>query len=321
MITVLTGGVGGAKLVYGLAQVIPNDELTVIVNTADDIRKHSLLICPDLDTTMYTLAGIANPETGWGIEGDTFNTLSMLEVYGKETWFKLGDKDIATHLVRKELLEEGKSLTEVTTIIANALGIQVTILPMCDDPVETTVQTYEGDITFQEYFVHRHWRDTVRGVKFKGAEQTNLSSQAEAALREVALIIICPSNPVVSIAPFLEIRGVRDLLRSSPAVCIAVSPIVGGKAVNGPAAKLMEGIGREATAYGVAEFYADFLNGFIVDRIDQDQGTRIQSLGLEVLTTNIIMNTPDDKVMLAKEILDFSTTLQKGRENRCLQQW
>lgn len=317
MVTVLTGGVGGAKLVYGLARVVPHEQLTVVVNTADDLRLHSLYICPDLDTTMYTLAGIANPETGWGIKDDTFMTLSMLEAYGREAWFRLGDKDIATHLVRKELLEAGNSLTEVTDIITRAVGVLVKLLPMSNDPVQTIVQTPESEIAFQDYFVRHHWRDTVCGIKFQGIEQAKLPPQVEIALRQADVIIICPSNPIVSIAPILALSGVRDFLRASPAIRIAISPIVGGKAVSGPTAKLLEGLGRGVTAYGVAQFYSAFLNGFIIDNADLDEKGRIQRLGVEVMSTNIIMTTDDEKVALAKEVLNFSAILKREQGNRC----
>ncbi|MBN1228040.1 MAG: 2-phospho-L-lactate transferase [Deltaproteobacteria bacterium] len=312
MITVLTGGVGGAKLLSGLAQLVPHEHITAIINTADDLELHSLYICPDIDTTIYTLAGISNPVTGWGVKEETFNVLNMLEKFGRETWFKLGDKDIATHLFRKELLESGESLTEVTKKIASALGVKVRLLPMSDDPVHTIIETPEGELPFQDYFVRRGWQDKICGVRFNGAEDAKMSPQVEKAIRQADLIIICPSNPIVSISPILSLSGMKKLIKDSESVCVAVSPVVKGRAVSGPAGKLMEGVGLDVSALGVAQFYSEFVDGFVIDKADRAEELLIKSLGIKVLVTNIIMSNWEQKIALAKEVLDFSKDCQKS---------
>jgi LPPG:FO 2-phospho-L-lactate transferase len=297
--------------------LVPHEHITAIINTADDLELHSLYICPDIDTTMYTLAGISNPVTGWGIKEETFNVLTMLEKFGRETWFKLGDKDIATHLFRKELLDSGKSLTEVTQKIAGALRVRVRLLPMSDDPVRTIVETPEGELPFQDYFVRRGWQDKINGIRFDGSEDAKISPQVEKAIRQADLIIICPSNPIVSISPILSLSGVKDLLKDSKSVCAAVSPIVKGRAVSGPAGKLMEGVGLEVSALGVARFYSEFVDGFVIDRADRDELVPIKKIGIKVLATNIIMANSEQKIALAKEVLDFTKDCQKSSQKTC----
>ena len=304
MITALAGGVGGAKLAYGLAQLLPPQEFTIIVNTADDLILHGLYICPDIDTVTYTLAGIANPETGWGIMGDTFNVHARLASLGRESWFILGDKDLATHIVRTQLLREGQSLTQVTSFLAKALGVEVEILPMSDDRVATFITTDEGELPFQDYFVRLRQRGQVRKVRFEGVEEAQPTEEVLSAIDGARAIILCSSNPIVSILPILSLKGVRDRIKASPALKVAVSPIVGGKAIRGPADKMMRGLGMEASAYGVAEFYRDLLNLFVCDLRDEGEVERISSLGIKVILTDTIMESSEEKVALARKILD-----------------
>src|SRR5436305_13252376 len=235
MIVALAGGVGGAKLAQGLSLALPPDALTVIGNTADDFEHLGLRISPDLDTVLYTLAGMANPETGWGVAGDTFRALDLLGRYGGETWFLIGDLDFATHVRRTELLRAGRSLTEVAATLARGLGLRAALLPMCDEPVATVVETPAGPLAFQDYFVRRRHQDPVSAVRFEGVERATLPAGVAAALREAEAIVLCPSNPIVSLGPILAVPGLRDALRAAPGPRVAVSPIVGGRARNGPA--------------------------------------------------------------------------------------
>ncbi|MCL4459659.1 MAG: 2-phospho-L-lactate transferase [Chloroflexi bacterium] len=306
MIVALAGGVGGAKLIYGLAACTTPENLTCIVNTADDLEICGLYVSPDLDTIMYTLAGLANPSTGWGIREDTFNALSMLRTYGQETWFALGDRDIATHLLRTQMLRTGKSLTEATQFLAQSLHVQATLLPMSDQRVATLVQTDDGWLDFQDYFVRRRGQDEVRGIRFQGIDEARLSDQAAQALERARLIVLCPSNPIVSIGPILALAGVRGMLKRSAARKVAVSPIIGGQAIRGPAARMLKGLGLEVSAYGVAQLYADFLTGFVLDEVDSAQEGRIRSLELEVLVTDTVMRDDMDRISLARKILRWS---------------
>jgi len=317
-IVALAGGVGGAKLADGLARCLPpppvsevgakraSSQLTVIVNTGDDFDWMGLRICPDLDTVIYTLAGIANPQTGWGVEGDTFESLGMLKRLGGETWFRVGDRDLATHLRRTLLLNEGKRLTEATQILCQSLGPgpHMRILPMTDAAVRTLVETDEGTLAFQEYFVHRGWQPVIRHVRFHGIERARPSPEVKAALDDADLIVVCPSNPFVSIDPILALGDVRDVLREHRT--IAVSPIIGGQAVKGPAAKMFRELGQEPTALAVARHYADFLDAFVIDHADADQSDDIERLNIRVLITDTLMRDSDDRRRLGRETLDFA---------------
>jgi len=310
-VVALAGGVGGAKLAYGLAQVVPADRLTIIVNTADDFELYGLHISPDLDTVMYTLAGIANPDTGWGVAGDTFETLSAIGRYGQAPWFRLGDRDLATHILRTQMLRQGRTLTAVTQTLSRALGVGPRLLPMTDDRLATIVETDEGDLEFQDYFVRRRWQPVVRGIRFAGLGTAQPTPEVLAAIEAVGLIILCPSNPFVSIDPILALPGVRDRLRAAPAV-VAVSPIVGGRALKGPAAKMLAELGLEVSAYTVAAHYADFLSGFVLDPVDAAEESRIAELGMRVQVTNTIMQTAEDKTVLARRVLEFSSQIGPG---------
>jgi len=305
----LAGGVGGAKMADGLARVLPPGELTVVVNTGDDFDLYGLRICPDLDTVMYTLGGLANPTTGWGLAGDTFQALEMLGKYGGETWFRLGDRDLATHIIRTHWLRQGKTLSEVTAHLAAALGIASPILPMTDDVVATKVQTDEGELAFQEYFVRRGWQVRVQGLRLAGVEAARPAPGVLAALASAEAIVLCPSNPFLSIDPILALKEVRETLQRAHPV-VAVTPIVGGQALKGPAAKMMAELGLEVSPVTVAAHYRDFLDGFVLDAVDAGQAARIEALGPRVLVADTVMRTPDDRARLAREVLAFAAALR-----------
>jgi LPPG:FO 2-phospho-L-lactate transferase len=304
-VVALAGGVGGAKLAAGLQDALPAGDLTVVVNTADDFDLWGLHICPDIDTVMYTLAGIANPETGWGIAGESFESLNMLGRYGEDTWFKLGDRDLATHTLRTHRLSSGETLTKVTTELADALGVQSALLPMSDDPVSTVLDTPEGRLEFQEYFVRRGQRDEVLGVELRGIEDARPSKEVLAAISGADAIVICPSNPVVSVGPILGLPGLRKALASSSAPKVAVSPIVGGRALKGPADKMLLSLGHEVSATGVAAMYEDLVDGMVVDKIDERERAGIEAMGMRVLVTDSVMRGAKDRARLASETLEF----------------
>jgi LPPG:FO 2-phospho-L-lactate transferase len=304
MITALAGGIGAAKLLTGLVKHVKEENLEVIVNTGDDIELFGLHISPDVDIISYTLAGIVDEEKGWGIRNDTFSCLEALKGLKQEVWFNLGDRDLATHLFRTLLLRKGLKLSEVTAIIIKALGLQATILPMTDDFFETRVVTKEGSLHFEEYFVKKGARDEVLGVEFLGVDSAKPGEGVIDAIMNSERVIVCPSNPIVSIGTILSVRGIREALRYTEAKKVAVSPIVAGAPVKGPANKLMKGLGLEVSAYSVAKLYADFLDTFIIDRADSVEKSMIEKLGIEVKVTNTIMRTLEDKVQLARTVLD-----------------
>lgn len=313
MIVALAGGVGGAKLAQGLYGILPPDELTVVVNTGDDFERFGLYIAADLDTVMYTLAGIANPVNGWGIAGDTFQTMEMLGRYGRETWFQLGDRDLATHIARTERLRQGHSLTRVTQELATALGIRARIMPMCDEPVATLVDTPAGRLEFQEYFVHRHQQDQVLALVFAGVERARLLPALAHALATAETIVLCPSNPFVSVGPILAVPGLRDGLERSAAPLVAVSPIIGGQALKGPAAQMLASLGHEVSALGVARLYAGLINGIVIDTVDRNQRHQIEALGMQVLVTDTVMGDAVDRQRLARSVLDFARSMTPAR--------
>ena len=305
----LAGGVGGAKLAAGLQDVLQPGELTVVVNTADDFELWGLHICPDLDTVMYTLAGIANPQTGWGVEGESFGALDMLARYGEETWFKLGDRDLATHVLRTARLHAGEALTGIITNLSAALRVQSSILPMCDEPVATVLDTPGGQLEFQEYFVRRGQRDEVLGVELRGIEDARLTDAVSRALAAADLVVLCPSNPVVSIGPILAVPGMRKALTASRAPKIAVSPLVGGRALKGPADRMLDTLGYEVSVTGVARIYKGLVDGMVVDGIDAGERAGIEALGMQVLTTDAVMRDAEDRARLATEVLRFGAGL------------
>ena len=302
-IAVLLGGVGGAKLACGLADVVPPEHLTFIVNTGDDFSHLGLKICPDLDTLMYTLAGLVNPDLGWGVRDDTTAALdSLARHYGIEPWFRLGDKDLATHLLRTHWLRAGRSLTEATACLAQRLGLRATILPMCDDEMPTMVETLErGEIGFQEYFVKYAWRPTVCAIRHLNCERATLSEPVRTALVGADIVLIAPSNPWLSLAPILAIPGLRDLLGRLAAPVVAVTPIIAGDAVKGPTAKIMRELGLAVSAREVARFYEGFIDGFVDDRRNEP----FQLEGLKTIQVDTLMNNQADKVALATAALDW----------------
>jgi LPPG:FO 2-phospho-L-lactate transferase len=304
LITALAGGVGAAKLLTGLTKQIKQEDLTVIVNTGDDIQLHGLHISPDLDTITYTLAGVVDEQKGWGIEGDTFQFLDALKRLGLEAWFGVGDRDLATHVYRTELLRRGKKLSDVTASLCHAFGVAARVLPMTDDSFETRIVTERGTVHFQEYLVKRQAQDRVLGFEFVGADVAKPAVGVVEAVLGADLVVVCPSNPVVSIGTILSVNGIRDALRRSEARKVAVSPIVAGAAVKGPAGQLLRGLGLEVSAYLVAKVYADFLDVFGVDVADLAEKERIEQLGVEVKVTNTIMRMLEDKVNLAKVVLE-----------------
>ena len=312
-VVALAGGVGGAKLAAGMEAALPPGDLSVAVNTADDFELWGLRICPDLDTVMYTLAGLANPETGWGVVDESFAALAMISAYGEDAWFKLGDRDLATHILRTQRLRAGARLTEVTAGLAAALGVRSSILPTCDEPVSTVLKTPEGLLDFQEYFVRRGQRDEVLGMELRGIEEARVPAEVAGVIDEAEAIIFCPSNPIVSIGPILAVPGMRELLVSSLAPKVAVSPIVGGRALKGPADKMLRSLGHEVSATGVGRIYEGILDGFVVDRVDGGEEAAISALGMRVLATETVMRDEAGRERLAGEVLGFCSRLGAAR--------
>lgn len=310
-VVALAGGVGGAKLAHGLAAHL-GDRLSVIVNTGDDFEHLGLTICPDFDTVLYTLAGIANRAQGWGIEGESWSFLDQLGRLGGPGWFRLGDRDVALHVLRTLRLRAGETLTAVNSGFARRLGIAATVLPMCDEPVRTIVATPGGELPFQDYFVRLRCEVPVTGFRFDGVERARPSPEVLAALRDPGLsaIVICPSNPFVSIDPILSVPGLRAELGRAPVV--AVSPIIAGQAVKGPAAKMMQELDMPATALAVAERCAGLADGFVVDHADAAQARAIEALGMTVLATDALMRDEADRARLAGQCLAFAETLRHG---------
>ncbi|MDQ4001537.1 MAG: 2-phospho-L-lactate transferase [Actinomycetota bacterium] len=308
-VVALAGGVGGAKLAAGLQSALLPGDLSVVVNTADDFDLWGLRVCPDLDTVMYTLAGLANNETGWGVADESFTALNMISAYGEDAWFKLGDRDLATHILRTERLRKDVSLTEITARLAGALGVRSSILPMCDEPVSTIIKTPEGLLEFQEYFVRRGQRDEVLSVKLRGIEGARVPSEVQEAISHAEAVVFCPSNPIVSIGPVLAVPGMGELLANSSAPKVAVSPIVGGRALKGPADKMLRSLNHEVSATGVARMYEGVLDGFVIDRFDEEEEAGISALGMHVFATDAVMHDEADRERLAREVLLFCSGL------------
>jgi LPPG:FO 2-phospho-L-lactate transferase len=288
-------------LAHGLSQALPAQSLTVVVNTADDFEHLGLHIAPDLDTVMYTLAGLANPATGWGQAGETWHCLEALQRLGGPAWFRLGDRDLATHLERQRRLSAGQSLTEVTLALCTALGVGPRVLPMTDDRFRTLVQTDDGELEFQEYFVHRQCQPRVTGFRFAGEDTAMPTPEVLSALDAADAIVLCPSNPFVSLGPILRLPGVRE--RLARRATVAVSPIIAGQAVKGPAAKMLGELGLEVSALAVARAYAGLLRVFVLDALDAELQPAIAALGVQVVLTNTLMRTDADRLRLAHEVL------------------
>jgi LPPG:FO 2-phospho-L-lactate transferase len=306
VITVLTGGTGGAKFVDGLRQVVPPEDLTVIVNTGDDLLWWGLYVSPDLDSITYMLADRLSQERGWGVKGDTFYCLQVMRQLGQPSWFHAGDRDIATHILRSKLLSDGKTLSEVTAEMARRLGIKARILPMSNSRVETRVLTPTGELSFEEYFVERWYQDPVESVRFAGASDAEPAPGVIDAIRAADAVMLAPSNPVSSIAPILAVPGIRDALRESRARIAAVSPIVGGAAVSGPAGVLMRALGYPVSIAGVAEFYSDFLDVLVVDVEDSEMAGELRKSGMPVHCTQTLLRTQEDRVALARVVLELA---------------
>jgi LPPG:FO 2-phospho-L-lactate transferase len=303
-ITALAGGVGASKLLLGLYDVLPDPSImTAIVNTGDDIILHGLKISPDLDIVTYTLAGLIDPKKGWGFRGETFHLLKRLAVFGRVNWFNLGDRDLATHIHRTALLAEGKTLTDAAESIRTALGVKSPILPMANEPIPTIIQTDGGDLHFQEYLVKRRAEPIVRGIRFEGVEKSQPAAGVLEAIREADRILICPSNPLISIGPILAVPGIREALRARRADVTAICPIVGGKSLKGPSDKMLAQLGHDPSAQAVAKLYADFSATFVIDPADESQANAIQAMGMNVVVVPTVMQTRTDKRKLARALL------------------
>ena len=304
-IAALAGGVGASKLLLGLYAEMDARHLTIIVNTGDDITLHGLKISPDLDIVTYTLAGVIDGKKGWGFRGETFRALERLAVYRREKWFNLGDKDLATHIHRTALLGQGKSLAEAAESIRIALGVKARILPMTNEPVPTIIDSNEGPLHFQEYLVKRRAEPVVRGIRFEGVESARPAPGVIEAIREAERIVICPSNPLISIGPIVAVAGVREALRERKKDVVAVCPIVGGKSLKGPSDKMLTELGYEASAFGVAKLYADFTGTFVIDGADGAQVEAIRAVGMEVAVMPTVMKTVAQKRRLARAVLSL----------------
>ena len=298
----LAGGIGAARFLDGLTRVVPPGRVFIIGNTGDDAEMHGLHISPDLDTVTYTLAGLSDPVRGWGLRGDTFRCLESLGQLGADTWFRLGDRDLAIHLYRTERLRQGATLTDITREIAAALKVRATIVPMSDQRVRTRVRTATGELDFQTYFVQRSARDTVIGLRFEGAAEAQPAPGVIEAIAEAEAIILCPSNPFISIGPILSIPGVREALRARRHSVIGISPIVGGRAIKGPAARMMKSMQLRPSAIEVAKLYLDFMGTFVMDNVDRTCAAEVEALGLRAIVTNTIMTGMQQRKALARVV-------------------
>jgi LPPG:FO 2-phospho-L-lactate transferase len=307
----LCGGVGGAKMAFGLTRILGPEDLTVVVNTGDDFEHLGLSISPDIDTVVYTLAGLSDRERGWGLQGETFGFLGAVGRLGGDDWFQLGDQDLAVHVLRTQALAAGESLSAVTARLAARLGLRHAVVPMSDQPVRTWIDTPDGALAFQHYFVRRRCGPTALAIRFEGAAEATPAPAFAAALTraDLAAVLICPSNPYLSIDPVLAIPGVRAAIRRTGAPCVAVSPIVGGQAIKGPAAKLMGELGVQPGATAVAAHYAGLIDGLVVDRLDAGEAVAIERQGLAVKVTATVMRTDEDRIALARDALDLGLSL------------
>jgi LPPG:FO 2-phospho-L-lactate transferase len=314
-VAALSGGIGGAKLALGLYRILPPDCLMVVCNTGDDFEHLGLRVSPDLDTVLYTLAGVANPETGWGRAGETWSFMAALEALGGETWFRLGDADLAIHVERSRRLAAGETLSAITDDFRTRLAVRARIAPMCDQPVRTMVLSADGILPFQRYFVERRCEPKVTGFEFRGAAKARLSPAVREALAGGSLeaVVICPSNPFISVDPILAVPGMREAIAACRAPVVAVSPIIGGRAIKGPTAKMMAELGMSASAKAVADHYAGLLDGFVLDAAD---GAEAAAIGLPCLATRTLMTSEDDKRALAAEVLAFARRLGKADRRR-----
>ncbi|GIW10197.1 MAG: LPPG--FO 2-phospho-L-lactate transferase [Dehalococcoidia bacterium] len=304
MFVTLAGGVGAARFLAGLTAVVPPEAVAAIVNTGDDLELYGLAISPDLDTVLYTLSGRVDPERGWGLAGDTTHVLEALAALGEQPFFRLGDRDLATHLFRTARLRSGQTLTEVTALLAARLGVRSQVLPMANEPVRTRVITPEGELAFQEYFVARGHRDDVLALRFVGAEAARPPPEALAALAAARAIIIAPSNPFVSIGAILAVPGYREVIATARVPRVAISPIVGGQALKGPADRMLRTLGHEPSALGVARLYRSLVDCFVLDTLDAELAPAVAALGMQPLVTNTIMRGPAERAALARVVVE-----------------
>ncbi len=303
----LAGGVGGAKLAVGLARILKPDALSIVVNTGDDETFYGLHVSPDIDTVTYSMAGLANPETGWGYVGDTFNALETLKTLGADAWFGLGDHDLALHLRRTDMLRSGMTLSEITFDLAARMGVRHPIAPMSDQPVRTIIESTDGEMSFQEYFVHRRSEPEVIGLRFNGAESANASPVFQNALENADAIVFCPSNPFLSVDPILALPGVRDLIVGASVPIVVVSPIIGGRAVKGPATRIFETFAHKPpSALAVAEHYEGMATHFVMDNEDEASREAVETLGYQVLVTETLMTEEAHKIALATAVCEMA---------------
>lgn len=304
-VTALCGGIGGVKLVEGLYELLPPESLSVVCNTGDDLGWLGLHVSPDVDTVMYTLSGLADRDRGWGLEGETWQALELVRRYGEEAWFQIGDRDLATHVLRTQRLAAGATLTQVTIELAARLDIRCRLLPMSDDPVRTRVATPDGVLDFQDYFVRRRFEPPVDEVRFEGSADARPSPEAAAAILSAEVIILAPSNPIASIGPMLAIAGLRQAVAGSNALRVAISPLIGGDAVKGPTVPMMQSAGLPISPLGVAQYYAGLIDAIVIDRQDVAFKAELEDRGLRVLVTDILMEGFEGRLRLAAEVLDF----------------
>jgi LPPG:FO 2-phospho-L-lactate transferase len=301
----LAGGIGASKFLAGLVAVLPPEQVTIIVNTGDDFQWMGLYICPDLDTVTYTLAGLANPETGWGILGDTFHALERLQILGCDTWFKLGDRDLATHIYRSQKIREGNTLAQVTGDISRKSGIRSVILPMTNSYVPTEIQTDEGTLAFQDYFVRRRCEPRVEAFLYRTIENSSAAPGVIEAVRAAEVVFICPSNPYISIGPILAVPGIREALHETNARIAAITPIIAGQAIKGPTARMLREMGQDVSAVSVARMYSDFVDLFVLDQRDAGLLPGVASLGLQVRLADTLMDDHRSKTDLARKVVEM----------------
>jgi LPPG:FO 2-phospho-L-lactate transferase len=313
-VTVLAGGVGAARLLRGLAPLVARGQLTIVVNTADDDVFYGLHVSPDIDTVLYTLAGLSDPVRGWGIAGDTFHALDAIRRYEREAWFQLGDRDLATHLFRTARLRDGQTLSQITAQQARSLGVTARVLPMSDDPVRTIVETTAGRRSFQEYLVRDRARETVRALTYSGVRSARPAPGVRAALEQASLIVIAPSNPLVSIAPILAVPGIRQALRRADAPVVAVSPLIGGRPVKGPADRMMRALGVAPTPLGLADYYEDVLDALVLDNADRAYVPKLAARGIATTCLDTLMRSQVRSTAVAKAVLTLGSSLP-GRRN------
>ena len=313
LVVALSGGVGGAKLAHGLARVLAAEDLTIIVNTGDDFRHLGLHVSPDIDSVLYALAGLADPVKGWGRRDETWTFMAALATIGGETWFQLGDADLAIHVERTRRLSEGEALSDITADFCERLGIASRVLPMTDDTVRTVLITTEGALDFQDYFVRLRCEPEVLKIEYQDADDADVHPDILAALDDPLLraVIFCPSNPFLSINPILEVGGMRDALANCAAPVVAMSPIIGGRAIKGPTAKIMNELGWPTTAAAVAQLYVDLLDGYVLDHADAQDAAAVADLGIQVIPAHTLMQTLEDREALARRVLATADALPK----------